>query len=110
MATATSPVSTKVTYPAEAVGKLFAPPDLEVPADKLRRLLHEARDKSPYLHPAGAYDAFTAAIMTRVGFTSLYGSGWQLAATKSMYPDLGIYEPERMDELLPEYKKVHASD
>ncbi len=44
MATATSPVSTKVTYPAEAVGKLFAPPDMEVPADKLRRLLHEARD------------------------------------------------------------------
>ena len=84
MATATSPVSTKVSYPTEAVNKLFAPPDLEVPADKLRRLLHEARDRKSYLHSAGAYDAFTAAIMTKVGFTSLYGSGWQLAATSRL--------------------------
>ena len=44
MATATTPVSSKMSYPAEAVGRLFAPPESEVPADKLRRLLHEARD------------------------------------------------------------------
>ncbi|HKU60768.1 MAG TPA: isocitrate lyase/phosphoenolpyruvate mutase family protein [Gemmatimonadales bacterium] len=105
MATATSPVSTKVSYPTEAVNKLFAPPDLEVPADKLRRLLHEARDRKSYLHSAGAYDAFTAAIMTKVGFTSLYGSGWQLAATKSMYPDIGIYQSHQMVELVLELKK-----
>ena len=45
MATATPPVSPKASYPAEAVNRLFAPPEREVPADKLRRLLHEARAK-----------------------------------------------------------------
>jgi isocitrate lyase len=104
MATATSPVS-KVTYPAEAVSRLFAPPESEVPADKLRRLLIQARDKGSYLHTAGAYDAFTAAIMTTLGFKSLYGSGWQLAATKSMYPDIGIYQSHQMVELVLELKK-----
>jgi hypothetical protein len=43
MATATTPVTSKSSYPAEAVGRLFAPPETEVPADKLRRILHEAR-------------------------------------------------------------------
>jgi isocitrate lyase len=104
MATATSPVS-KVSYPAEAVSRLFAPPESEVPADKLRRLLIDARDKGTYLHTAGAYDAFTAAIMTTLGFKSLYGSGWQLAATKSMYPDIGIYQSHQMVELVLELKK-----
>jgi isocitrate lyase len=105
MATATTPVSSKVSYPAEAVNRLFAPPEREVPADKLRRLLHEARDKKTYLHTAGAYDAFTAAIMTTLGFKTLYGSGWQLAATKSMYPDIGIYQSHQMVELVLELKK-----
>ncbi len=105
MATATTPVSSKVSYPAEAVNRLFAPPEREVPADKLRRLLHEARDKKSYLHTAGAYDAFTAAIMTTLGFKTLYGSGWQLAATKSMYPDIGIYQSHQMVELVLELKK-----
>ena len=54
MATATTPLSSKVSYPAEAVNRLFAPPEREVPADKLRRLLHEARDKKSFLHTAGA--------------------------------------------------------
>ena len=45
MATATPPVSPNAAYPADAVSRLFAPPETEVPADKLRRLLHEARDK-----------------------------------------------------------------
>ena len=105
MATATSPVSQKVSYPAEAVNRLFAPPESEVPADKLRRLLHEARDKGSFLHTAGAYDAFTAAIMTALGFKTLYGSGWQLAATKSLYPDIGIYQSHQMVELVLELRK-----
>jgi isocitrate lyase len=105
MATATRPVSPHATYPTEAVGRLFAPPEDEVPALKLRRLLHEARDKGSFLHTAGAYDAFTSAIMTKLGFKALYGSGWQLAATKSMYPDIGIYQSHQMVELVLEMKK-----
>src|SRR3954467_14374165 len=105
MATATRPVSAQAAYPAEALQKLFAPPETEQSADKLRRLLHEARDKKTYLHSAGAYDAFTAAIMTRLGFTSLYGSGSQLAATKSMDPHIGIYQSHQMVELMLELKK-----
>jgi isocitrate lyase len=105
MATATRPVSPNAMYPAEAVSRLFAPPETEVPALKLRRLLHEARDRGTYLHTAGAYDAFTSAIMTRLGFKALYGSGWQLAATKSMYPDIGIYQSHQMVELVLEMKK-----
>jgi isocitrate lyase len=102
MATATPPVSPHTTYPAEAVGRLFAPPETEHPADKLRRLLREAHAKGSYLHTAGAYDAFTAAIMTRLGFKALYGSGWQLAATKSMFPDIGIYASHDMAKLVHE--------
>jgi isocitrate lyase len=105
MATATRPVSPNSAYPADAVSRLFAPPESEVPAVKLRRLLHEARDKGTYLHTAGAYDAFTAAIMTRLGFKALYGSGWQLAATKSMYPDIGIYQSHQMVDLVLEMRK-----
>jgi isocitrate lyase len=105
MATASRPVSPHAAYPAEAVGRLFAPPEDEVPALKLRRLLHEARDKGSFLHTAGAYDAFTSAIMTKLGFKALYGSGWQLAATKSMYPDIGIYQSHQMVELVLEMKK-----
>jgi isocitrate lyase len=105
MATATRPVSPNAAYPADAVSRLFAPPESEVPAVKLRRLLHEARDKGTYLHTAGAYDAFTSAIMTKLGFKALYGSGWQLAATKSMYPDIGIYQSHQMVELVLEMRK-----
>jgi isocitrate lyase len=104
MATA-APVSLDATYPAEVVAKLFAPPESEVPAVKLRRLLKEAQAKGSYLHTAGAYDAFTAAIMTKLGFKALYGSGWQLAATKSMYPDIGIYQSHQMVELVLELRK-----
>jgi isocitrate lyase len=105
MATVTRPVSPNAAYPADAVSRLFAPPESEVPALKLRRLLHEARDKGTYLHTAGAYDAFTSAIMTKLGFKALYGSGWQLAATKSMYPDIGIYQSHQMVELVLEMRK-----
>jgi isocitrate lyase len=98
-------VSPHAAYPADAVGRLFAPPESEVPALKLRRLLHEAREKGTYLHTAGAYDAFTSAIMTKLGFKALYGSGWQLAATKSMYPDIGIYQSHQMVELVLEMRK-----
>ena len=72
MATATRPETVHSTYPADGVAKLFAPPETEQPADKLRRLLHEARDRKSFLHTAGAYDAFTSAIMTRLGFKALY--------------------------------------
>jgi isocitrate lyase len=102
MAIATRPGSAKVDYPADAVAKLFAPPETEEPADKLRRLLHEARARKSFLHTAGAYDAFTAAIMTRLGFKALYGSGWQLAATKSMFPDIGVYASHDMVKLVHE--------
>jgi len=105
MATVTPPASSKAAYPAEAVNRLFAPPESELPADKLRRLLHEARDAGSFLHTAGAYDAFTSAIMTSLGFKTLYGSGWQLAATKSMYPDIGIYQSHQMVELVLEMRK-----
>jgi isocitrate lyase len=102
MATATRPVSAHAAYPAEAVAKLFAPPETEEPADKLRRLLQEARARKSFVHTAGAYDAFSSAIMTRLGFKALYGSGWQLAATKSMFPDIGIYGSHDMVELVHE--------
>jgi isocitrate lyase len=102
MATATPPVSAHADYPTNAVAKHFAPPETEEPADKLRRLLHEARARKSFLHTAGAYDAFTAAIMTRLGFKALYGSGWQLAATKSMFPDIGVYASHDMVKLVHE--------
>lgn len=86
-------------YPTQQLSTLFAPPETEHPAAKWRRLLHEARDKGSYVHTAGAYDAFTAALMTRLGFKMLYGSGWQLAATKSMYPDIGVYASHDMVNL-----------
>ena len=105
MATVTPPISSHATYPADLVNKLFAPPESEVPADKLRRLLREAKAKGSFLHTAGAYDAFSSAIMTRLGFKTLYGSGWQLAATKSMYPDIGIYQSHQMVELVLEMRK-----
>jgi isocitrate lyase len=105
MATATTPVTSQSSYPAEEVGRLFAPPETEVPADKLRRILHEARAAKSFVHTAGAYDAFTSAIMTSLGFKTLYGSGWQLAATKSMYPDIGIYQSHQMVELVLEMRK-----
>jgi isocitrate lyase len=105
MATVTPPTSPYATYPADLVNKLFAPPESEVPAAKLRRLLREAQAKGSFLHTAGAYDAFSSAIMTRLGFKTLYGSGWQLAATKSMYPDIGIYQSHQMVELVLEMRK-----
>jgi isocitrate lyase len=92
-------------YPKADLAKLFAPPETEQAAVKLRRLLKEAQAKKSFLHTAGAYDAYTSAIMTRLGFKSLYGSGWQLAATKSMYPDIGVYHSHQMVELVLEMKK-----
>lgn len=100
--TASVPASDNAAYPAEALGKLLAPPEAEHPAIKLRRLLHEARDRGSYLHTAGAYDAYTAALMTRLGFKALYGSGWQLAAVKSMFPDIGVYPSQQMVQLVHE--------
>ena len=105
MATATPPVSKNAVYPANEIAKLLAPAEKEHPGQKLRRLLHEARDKGSYLHTAGAYDAYTAALMTRLGFKALYGSGWQLAAVKNMYPDIGVYQSHQMVDLVQELWK-----
>lgn len=99
---ATKPPKSAPAFPQAELAKLLAPPEKEHPAPKLRRLLHEARDKGSYIHSAGAYDAYTAAIMTRLGFKALYGSGWQLAATKSMYPDIGVYPSHQMVDLVME--------
>jgi len=62
-------------YPAAQVATVSAPPETENPADKFRRLLKEAQAKGSYVATAGAYDAFTAAMMTRLGFPMLYASG-----------------------------------
>ncbi len=102
---ASSPVRASVAYPTDELARLLAPPEKEHPATKLRRLLHEARDAGSYIHSAGAYDAYTAALMTRIGFKALYGSGWQLAATKSMYPDIGVYDSHQMVQLCHELWK-----
>ena len=51
MATATPPVSKNAVYPQAEIAKLLAPPEQEHPAAKLRRLLHEARDKGPTSTP-----------------------------------------------------------
>lgn len=104
-ASAKAPISGDPSFPADDVRKLLAPPETEVPAVKLRRLLHEAQAKGSYLHSAGAYDAYTSAIMTRLGFKALYGSGWQLAATKNMYPDIGVYQSHQMVDLVLEMRK-----
>ena len=90
------------TYPAERLAALFAPSEDERPHEKFRRLLREARERGSYVHTAGAYDAYTAALMTRLGFPMLYGSGWQLAATKSMFPDIGVYPSHDMVKLVQE--------
>ncbi|HXE57875.1 MAG TPA: isocitrate lyase/phosphoenolpyruvate mutase family protein [Gemmatimonadales bacterium] len=108
MATATTPTPPPprhAAFPADEIAKLLAPPEREEPAAKLRRLLREAHARRSYLHTAGAYDAYTAALMTRLGFKALYGSGWQLAATKSMYPDIGVYDSHQMVQLVHELRK-----
>ena len=106
MATATPPASPKVSYPAEAVNRLFAPPESEVPADKLRRLLHEARDKGSFLHTAGAYDAFTAAIMTTLGLQDALRQ--RLAARRHqehVSPTSASTQSHQMVELVLEMRK-----
>jgi len=102
MAAPAAPVSENAVFPAADIAKLLAPPEREEPAAKLRRLLHAHRDAGTALVTCGAYDAYTAAIMTRLGFPALYGSGWQLAATKSMYPDIGVYQSHQMVQLVHE--------
>ena len=105
MAAATRPAVQDATYPREDIARLLAPPEQEHPGTKLRRLLTEANDKGSFLHTVGAYDAYTAAIMTRLGFKALYGSGWQLAAVKNMFPDIGVYHSHQMVELVQELWK-----
>lgn len=104
MANSAAPLSEPVTYPAEEIAKLLAPAETAHPGTRLRALLHEARAQKGFLHSAGAYDSYTAAIMTRLGFKALYGSGWQLAATKNLYPDIGVYPSHQMVKLVHEMR------
>lgn len=98
----------KWAYPAKNIQKLFAPPEREHPADKLRGLLRE-RFSNRKQHPeksfvitAGAYDAFNASLLTRLEFDAIYASGWQLAVAHNMYPDIGIYPSHMMVDLVRE--------
>jgi isocitrate lyase len=96
------------TYPSADFAKMYAPAEKTHPAVKLRGLLRSkfaARRTDPdqsYLHTAGAYDAMTAAMLTDLGFEAIYASGWQLAVSHSMYPDIGIYPSHSMVELARE--------
>jgi isocitrate lyase len=107
-AVAAAPERKTWNYPAESIGKLFAPPELIAPSAKLRTILRErfaqrnSRPDQSYVHTAGAYDALTASMLTRIGFDAIYASGWQLAVAHSMYPDIGIYPSHSMVELVSE--------
>jgi isocitrate lyase len=96
------------TYPRADFAKMYAPLEKTHPAVKLRDLLRSkfaARRTDPeksYLHTAGAYDAMTAAMLTDLGFEAIYASGWQLAVSHSMYPDIGIYPSHSMVDLVRE--------
>ncbi|HEV8376915.1 MAG TPA: isocitrate lyase/phosphoenolpyruvate mutase family protein [Candidatus Polarisedimenticolia bacterium] len=108
VAVGTEPERKTWNYPAESIGKLFAPPELLAPSAKLRAILRERfavrhnRPEQCYVHTAGAYDALTASLLTRIGFDAIYASGWQLAVAHSMYPDIGIYPSHSMVELVRE--------
>jgi isocitrate lyase len=96
------------TYPAAELSRLFAPPETEHPSKKLRRLLRsrfEQRQEKPeqsFVLTAGAYDALSASLLTRLGYDAVYASGWQLAVAHSMYPDIGVYPSHSMVELTRE--------
>ncbi|MBK9065319.1 MAG: isocitrate lyase/phosphoenolpyruvate mutase family protein [Gemmatimonadetes bacterium] len=47
--------------------------------------------------------------MTRLGFKALYGSGWQLAAVKNMYPDIGVYHSHQMVDLAEPWKGIEGA-
>lgn len=95
-------------YPEEEFARLFAPPETVHPSAKLRELLRERferRQRRPgpaYVLTAGAYDALTASLLTRLEYDAIYASGWQLAATHHMYPDIGVYPSHAMVELVRE--------
>ena len=103
-----SPETRKWTYPESEFAKMYAPIEKIQPCVKLRALLRSkfaARGTDPeksYLHTAGAYDAMTAAMLTDLGFEAIYASGWQLAVSHSMYPDIGIYPSHSMVDLVRE--------
>ena len=98
----------KWTYPQADFAKMYAPIEKPHPSVKLRALLRSkfaARRTDPeksFLHTAGAYDAMTAALLTDLGFEAIYASGWQLAVSHSMYPDIGVYPSHSMVELVRE--------
>jgi len=87
-----APRETPPMDPRAEFARLCAPLEKTPPAVKLRRALRgkfrlRARDpEASYLHTAGAYDAMTAAMLTDLGFGAVYANGWQLAATRALYP------------------------
>lgn len=98
----------KWVYPRAEFAKMFAPPEKTPPAvalrERLRRRFQErlARPEESYLHTAGAYDALTASLLTDLGFEAVYASGWQLAVSHNMYPDIGVYPSHAMVDLVRE--------
>src|SRR5205807_6760268 len=64
--------------------------------------LRNTDPQKSFLHTAGAYDAMTASLLTDLGYEAIYASGWQLAVSHSMYPDIGIYPSHAMVELARE--------
>ncbi len=95
-------------YPSEELSKLFAPPETVRPHEKLRSLLRSRfaqRATNPdqsFVLTAGAYDALTASLLTRLRYEAIYASGWQLAVAHSMYPDIGVYPSHAMVDLTRE--------
>ena len=95
-------------YPRSQFAKMYAPQEKIHPADKLRALLkfkfkkRRSHPEQAFLQTAGSYDAMTAAMLTDLGFESIYASGWQLACTHHMYPDIGIYPSHAMVDLVRE--------
>ena len=105
---AAAPAMKTWKYPQAEFAKMYAPLEKTHPADKLRSLLRtkfavrRTEPEKSYLHTAGAYDAMTAAMLTDLGFEAIYASGWQLAVSHSMYPDIGIYPSHSMVDLVRE--------
>ena len=108
METLEKPRSRKWIYPRAEFAKMYAPLEKVDPAVKLRELLRARfalRKSDPdasWVHTAGAYDALTSALMTDLGFECVYASGWQLALTRHMCPDMGLYPSHEIVELVRE--------
>ena len=61
-------------------------PSLNGMAERLRTLL----DRPTFLELPGCYDVLSAAILERVGFQSVFMSGYGVAASLLGNPDIGL--------------------